>query len=92
MNTKHRIRVVAAGLLLVIAALTALPVTSGALPIKWRDPYEAVGDPDDPSSGGRLVKARIGALELSFLDTGSGSIFTRYFLVGLYSVRHARTR
>jgi hypothetical protein len=57
--TRHRIRVVAAGLLLVMASLTLLPVTSGAGMIKFRDPsfspvYPA-GDPDGPGNG-RMIR------------------------------------
>ncbi len=55
MTKRHRIRVVAAGLLLVMASLTLLPVTSGAGLIKLRDstygPVYPAGDPDSPGSG-----------------------------------------
>lgn len=64
--TRHRIRVVAAGLLLVMASLTLLPVTSGAGMIKWRDPTIAPpGDPDFPT--GRLVRVRFGSLRMLVL-------------------------
>ena len=59
MKKKHRVRVVAAGLLL-MASLTSLPVTSGAFPIKCMLPPEDVyvGDPDTPIGGNRQVMAR----------------------------------
>jgi hypothetical protein len=72
MSKKHRVRVVAAGLLLVMAALTLLPVTSGAFMIKFRDPdqYPTVGDPDDPSGTGIVIRVPFMNYSLRLMKVG----------------------
>jgi hypothetical protein len=65
MRNKHRIRVVTAGLLLLMAVQTALPVTSGALPIRYMDPQDpptTVGDPDQP--GGAVLRVPLFGLSI----------------------------
>ena len=53
MSRKPRGRVMAWAALLLTAWMLCLPATSGALPIRWWEPWNpTVGDPDQPGGNG----------------------------------------